>query len=430
MENSASDIVTISGISHAGKGVGRINGKVVFVEGALPDEIVRVEIIKESKKFCESKIANFIKKSINRIDNDCPSYGECGGCAYRHVEYSEEVKLKTRVVKETLAKIAGVNGDIISDCIPSAKFELYRNKMQYHTGVSNGQKRLGFIGRSFAFLPIIDCKLADPEITAWAKIIEKNLPNEVTRVVIRKSSPQGKLLCLFVSTIKLSFTEQQINMMMSFPKAAALFGNVSNANTEDVLGDITYKIVGEDYLVEEIKGLSFAVGPTAFFQVNPYQIDNLYSEALQFLPNVDTLLDLYCGVGTITLCSASVVKKVFGVEINKEAISYAKKNASLNEIANAEFYALNAADIAKVLNKDFSAIIVDPPRAGCSKEVLDFIASKTKQIIYVSCESSTLARDIKVLKTFGFEVASVIPIDMFPRTAHVECVVLMSRVTS
>lgn len=427
MEANLLNNIEITGISHEGKGIGRINGKVVFVEGALPGEIVSVKIIKQKKSFYEGRIDKLLSPSERRLVSNCVSDSKCGGCVYRHVEYKEEVNLKTRIVRETLGRLAGIDEKLVTDCVPSPVHEQYRNKVQYHVEVIDNKPKLGYIGRDFKFFPAIECNLADKDIVGWAKIIEKYLPSHVTRVIIRKSYPEGKLLCLLLSTKKIKLDQSILQEMLSFPNASAIFGNITSREASNIVGEQTYKLLGEDYLIEKIKDLKFAVGPTSFFQVNPYQIATLYDIALDFLPKVDNLLDLFCGVGSITLFAAAKANQAFGIEISKEAIEYAKFNAEINNILNTKFVASDVNKSIDKLQEHYSAIILDPPRKGCDQDVLLHIAERTEHIIYVSCESSTLARDIKLLKNKGFELIQAIPVDMFPRTAHVECVIMMTK---
>lgn len=423
--------VEINGISHDGKGVGRINDKVIFIEKAVPGEIVLTKITKEKKSFYEGLVVNVLTASPDRVNIDCPVFESCAGCSYRHVTYQREVKLKTQIVRETLKRIAGVDENLIGECLPSPRSESYRNKIQYHVKVVEGKTRLGFIDKDFRFFPFLGCCLADKSMTDWARVIEQQLPAGTSRVIIRRAHPSGQLLCLLVASSKIAIDASSINNIMNFSGATALFLNISHPKAPDILGGKTYKIAGEDYLQEAINDLIFAVGPTSFFQVNPYQTPHLFEHAVSFLADKEkNILDLYCGVGSISLSAAFKTHHITGVEISEEAIMYAKKNAALNDIDNTEFYVGDVDNADVFLQGSYSAVIVDPPRRGCTKEALLKIAQITDKIVYVSCESSTLARDIKILMVEGFAVKAVIPVDMFSRTAHCESVALLQKTSN
>lgn len=364
--------VTITDLNHQGKGIGRIENKIVFVPNTLPNEIVEIEIIKNKKNFMEGKVISILQKSPKRIESLCPYYPKCGGCQLLHMPYAEQLSYKQKKMKNILTRY-GLETVKLQNIIASPKNFYYRNKATFQ----NENNKLGYFEEeSYHFIPIESCLLLDEKINHSIK----NLPTNQGKIIVR-------------------------------------------SNQNEVIFEENKKII------HTIVDYHFAVSIPSFFQINDSVTPLLYEKVKEYLhpTKEDIILDLYCGTGTIGIFISKECKKVIGIEISKEAIIDAKENAKRNRITNIEFICGDAGKETKKLKEKPTGIIIDPPRSGLNKETIHLLLQLgPKKIVYVSCDPMTLVRDLNILKE-KYDILEITPFDMFPNTYHVENVVLLSR---
>ena len=432
----------ITGVTSEGQGVGRSDGVAFFVPFALPGETIRAHIIKVENRFCIAKIVEILKPSAHRIAPRCEAYEKCGGCALMHMDYAEQLKTKTQIVKDCLERLGGFTEIEVQNTIGMDDPWRYRNKGSFPIGYVDGTAAFGFYAeRSHRLIPLFDCPIEDARITALARTVTEWASRNRVRVydeqtgkgclracVVRVTSP-GERMVVVVTKGELPAQESLMKML----DVESLYHNRNDANTNVIFGDRFTLLKGKPQITEEQNGIRFAVSPQSFLQVNPVQTQKLYDTALRLLDPkpTETIADVYCGIGTISLAIARHAEKVIGIECVPEAIGDAKKNAELNGIGNTEFICGLAEDVLPKLVKEGmrpDAIVIDPPRKGCEESVLSAIAeSGVNRVVYVSCNPATLARDAKILSAYGFEIQHVQSIDMFPNTQHVESVVLLAK---
>ena len=440
--------IEITGITTEGSGVGHYDGIAVFVPNTATGDVIDCHIIKTKKNYAVGKIKSIIKASKSRIIPDCEVFSRCGGCAFRHINYTAECEMKKQRVVDAFARLSHIE---ISpeEIIKSGRENRYRNKAQYPVRLENGKINIGFFAQnSHRVIDCDDCMLQPKEfgkiVAVFRNWIEKNnisVYNEETHkgllrhIYIRKAFVTNQVMvCAVINGHNLP---KKDDLIVSLLKCADNIASITvNENTNDsnvILGKKCYTIWGSDFIEDILCGVKVRISPLSFYQVNRDQAENLYNKACEYaqLSENDTLLDLYCGAGTIGLSMAKKVKKLIGVEIIPEAIEDAKINAELNGIDNAEFICGDAPEAAKILAERGikpDVIIVDPPRKGCAADLLDTIdGMNPKRLVYISCDPATLARDCAILKEKGFEVQKVTPVDMFPKTSHIECVCVLSR---
>ncbi|WP_293007984.1 MULTISPECIES: 23S rRNA (uracil(1939)-C(5))-methyltransferase RlmD [unclassified Oscillibacter] len=435
---------TVEGYSSEGLGIVRINGAVVFVPRAVRGEEVRLRIVKAMKTSYAGEIEKILTASPERVEPDCPYFGECGGCVYRHMTYAEELQSKLQKVNDALRRIGGLT--LRAEEILGAENPLhYRNKAQYPVGADGA---VGFYRRrSHRVIPVERCQICAPAadetagaVGAWMKKYGVSPYDETTgkglvRHVYVRTNRVGESLCCVVLNGKNAPREPELAAMIlaTAPKTVGvvLNGNVSRGNV--ILGERYRTLWGQDFLMDELCGLEFKLSVPSFYQVNREQAEVLYGKAVEFagLTGTETVLDLYCGAGTITLAMSKAAKRVIGAEIVPEAIENARENAARNGISNAEFFQGDAADIAAKLEREGlrpDVICVDPPRKGLAPEVVDSVAAMgPERVVYVSCDPATLARDLKRFAELGYRAERAVAADLFPGTAHVESVILMQR---
>lgn len=405
--------VYIEKLDHQGRGIAHIDGKIVFVECALPDEVVEIEILKEKKNYSEAKISKLIKKSKYRVDSVCPYFEICGGCDLIHLDYNEQLKYKENKVKEIIKKYGDLSENKVANIVPSPKKFNYRNKITLKNNGKIGYHKKG----TNEVINIDKCLLANDSInTTIFELSKKQIDKEISEIVIRDINQSDKSLML---TLQNGINSEKIReTYQKFCKKTICVDEKSK-----------YKIRYKSNIIGKIGDKKFEISPVAFFQVNTEQTVNLYNYILEEIKKHDfpNVLDLYCGTGTIGIYISDYARHVIGVEINPVSVENAEINKKLNNVNNIEFM---VGDTKKVLNgANFAAdiIIVDPPRAGLEREVVDdLIKLNSKEIIYVSCDPVTLARDLKLLKEF-YEVEIIIPFDMFPNTYHVENFCILKR---
>jgi len=442
-------VVDIAGTTHEGNGVGKIDGFTVFVEGALPEEKVKIKIVKVNKSFAHGKLIEILNPSPNRATPFCPIFKKCGGCTLQHMTYEEQLSFKTRVVKDTLERIGKCKSITVHDAIGMDEPYNYRNKVQFPVGTEKDSPVIGFYSkRSHRIVETPVCKIqheiADSIREKIKELIikyELTTYNEETGIglvrhlTIRSSKKSDQVLVVFVINGKALPNSKEIanELVEAFPQISSITVNINQEKTNVILGDRNINIYGTDKITDYIEDLSFQISPLSFFQVNPVQTEVLYRKALEYaaLTGTETVFDLYCGIGTITIFLAKKAKKVYGVEVVRSAIADAKQNAINNGINNIDFFAGEAEKVIPILYGDgisADVVVVDPPRKGCEEKLLDTLVKMApKRIVYVSCNPSTLARDVNYLEARGFVATEVQPVDMFPWTAHVETVLLLEQ---
>ena len=444
LEKGSIYTAVIDGYSSEGLGIARVNGAVVFVPHAVRGEEIDLRITKVMKTSCAGEIVKIHDPSPERMEPECPYAGKCGGCAYRHLTYPEELWAKRQRVQDALTRIGGL--DLTVEEILGAKNpEHYRNKSQYPVGADGS---IGFFqARTHKVVPIRRCLIqteaADRTAQAvgeWMRRYKISAYDETTgkglvrHVCVRVNRKGESLCCVVVNGNKVPREpELAAYVTAAVPHTVGVLLNSNTRRGNVVLGDKYRTLFGRNYLMDTLCGLEFKLSMPSFYQVNRDQAEVLYGKALEFagLTGNETVLDLYCGIGTITLCLAKAAKRVIGAEIVPPAIRDAKENALRNHIENAEFFCGDAADIAAKLESDGlrpDVVTVDPPRKGLAPEVIASVAAMgPEKVVYVSCDPATLGRDVKIFREFGYEAKRAAAVDMFPGTAHVETVVLLSK---
>lgn len=447
LEKGSIYTAVIDGYSSEGLGIARVNGAVVFVPHAVRGEEIDLRITKVMKTSCAGEIVKIHDPSPERMEPECPYAGKCGGCAYRHLTYPEELWAKRQRVQDALTRIGGL--DLTVEEILGAKNpEHYRNKSQYPVGADGS---IGFFqARTHKVVPIRRCLIqteaADRTAQAvgeWMRRYKISAYDETTgkglvrHVCVRVNRKGESLCCVVVNGNKVPREpELAAYVTAAVPHTVGVLLNSNTRRGNVVLGDKYRTLFGRNYLMDTLCGLEFKLSMPSFYQVNRDQAEVLYGKALEFagLTGNETVLDLYCGIGTITLCLAKAAKRVIGAEIVPPAIRDAKENALRNHIENAEFFCGDAADIAAKLESDGlrpDVVTVDPPRKGLAPEVIASVAAMgPEKVVYVSCDPATLGRDVKIFREFGYEAKRAAAVDMFPGTAHVETVCLLSKLQS
>lgn len=437
--------VTITDYSDQGLGVARIDGRVVFVHGGVRGEICTIRILKVLKNTAFARVEEILERSPGRETPDCPNYPACGGCDLRHLTYAEELEAKRRRVEDVLRRIGGA--DIAVETILGSQQTVgYRNKSQFPV---SPQGKAGFYrARSHDVIPAAHCLLQTPQAGAVAEAVEGYLRDcavpaydegtgkGLLRHIYVRTNKEGRaLVCLIVNGKKLPREEELVRRIRAAcPDTVGVVLNANTRRTNVILGESYRTLWGTDTLRDTLCGLAFDIAIPAFYQVNRPQAERLYETAIQMaeLTGQETVLDLYCGAGTITLALAQKAGRVIGAEIVPEAIENARENARRNGIENAEFFCGDAADVAaKLAAEDLRprVVTVDPPRKGLEASVVDSVASMAPdRVVYVSCDPGTLARDVKRFAERGYRLQRAVAVDMFPRTVHVETVALLTRV--
>ncbi len=450
MRKNDIETIEITGYTAEGNGVGRAGGMAVFVPGAAAGDTLRVRIVKVLKNYAFGKIEEILIPSGDRAAPGCPCYSQCGGCSFRHITYEAELEAKRRRVEDAVRRIGGFQELAVPPVVGAKKTERYRNKAQLPVGTApDGRKIMGFYAlHSHRIIPLSDCALQPESFTAAMKIVkgwiedcgistyeESSHRGLLRHLYLREASSTGALMvCLVGNGNSLPHSEELVRRLRdALPQLESVVFNSNTERTNVILGRRCQTLWGKDGVTDTLCGLSFFLSPLSFYQVNREQAETLYRLAGEYagLGPEDTVLDLYCGTGTIGMTMASRAKKVIGVEVVPEAIEDAKANALRNGITNIEFLCGDAAQAARVLQERGerpAVVVVDPPRKGCSPQLLETIVQMApRRIVYVSCDPATLARDLKLLAQAGYPVQTLTPVDLFPRTAHVECVAQLER---
>ena len=440
--------VNITDISSTGEGIGRVDGFILFAPGLLTGETAKVQVTKTGKSFGTAKVIEKITLSDKRISPPCPYYENCGGCNIMHLDYEEGLKYKSAAIVQNLKRIGKVQSIEKVDIISAGPIFRYRNNMTLPVGYSKKGPYIGlFSKKSNDVVPIKDCLLADVHLSKVIDIAEKFLKENGTSVynpktgkgvirhiAYRASTQTGeKMLTCVINANYL------INSGVLSSKLSKIGGmksiNINKNKKPDgpTLGNTTKNIYGQEYITDFIGKYQFRITPETFFQVNPYITKLMYEKLLEFadIQKNDTVLDAYCGVGAISIFISEYAEKVIGVEISDKSIKNAIENAALNRVLNTEFIQGDAAEvIPDLLSRGThpNVIIVDPPRKGLNANMINAITSaKIKKVVYISCDSATLSRDIKQFAEAGYAVKAITAFDMFCWTTHVETVVLLQR---
>jgi 23S rRNA (uracil1939-C5)-methyltransferase len=427
-----------------GEGIGAFEGFTVFLDGGLPGEKVIATVCEVRKNFARAKITGTLTLSPHRQKPPCPVFGRCGGCQIMHLDYKEQLVIKRQRVIDSLERIGKISDVEVDSCMPSPLPLAYRNKIQLPAGSEYTHLYLGLYAYNTHDLIKIDkcyihCLLGE-EAFQRVKHILKNSPltaydaktgeGDLKCVLIKTAVHTKQVLVILVTTKKslpaLSLIAAQI--MQSMPEIKGVLQNVNPSTSNVMLGKAFYSLIGDSYITETLSGLTFKVSPSSFFQVNPPQAERVYETVLDYasLTGKETVLDAYCGVGTLSLILAKQASKVIGVECVKDAIIDAKENAIVNHISNVQFICAPAEDFISSL-KHIDVSILNPPRKGCERSFLESLSLlKPTKIIYVSCDPATLSRDLAILCKKGYKLTHVKPFDMFPQTIHVECIALLN----
>ena len=438
----------IESVTSEGSGLGRYNGIAVFVRGTVPGDRIIAHIIKVSKNYAVGIIGEIIEPSPQRIEPDCPVSQKCGGCAFRNMTYEEELRYKLSRVQDAISRIGHIDFQV-ERIIGADKTNFYRNKAQYPVYIENGELTAGFYAyKSHRIIPCRDCRLQPIEFEKgiaafekWAKknnvtsFDEKTGKGLLRHIYFRKAFGTGEIMaCAVINANDIPDKEYLVaELRQAFENLKSVVININRKNTNVILGEQTKTVWGSDRISDILLGKRFVISPQSFYQVNHDQCEKLYSVVGEYadLSGSETVVDLYCGAGTIGLTLADKCKELVGIEIEPSAIENAKENAKINGIENASFICADAFEGAREMERRGlkpDLVIVDPPRQGCQKELFDIIENMgASRIVYVSCDSATLARDLAILKEKEYTLQHLTAVDMFPRTPHVECVALLSK---
>jgi len=446
------DIVTvkIESMGNDGEGIGKADGYTLFIKDALPGDLAEVKIMKAKKQYGYARLMQILEPSGDRVEPRCPLHKKCGGCQLQALSYEKQLQYKEDKVRGHLERIGGFSNPPLLPVIGMEEPFHYRNKAQFPFGTDRyGKTVTGFYAsRTHSIIPNTDCALGVAENQKILELIlnfmeERQIhPYDETsgtgllrHVLIRKGFATGELMvCLVINGQRFPGIEELADRLFEIPGMTSLTLNINRKNTNVIMGEQIIPVRGQTYITDEIGSVRYRISPLSFYQVNPVQTRKLYQTALDYagLTGTEVVWDLYCGIGTISLFLAQNAGKVYGVEIIPDAIRDARQNAELNGISNVEFYVGKAEEVLPEKYKTegiyADVIVVDPPRKGCDEACLTtMLRMAPKRIVYVSCDSATLARDLKILCAGGYQLEKVQPVDMFAQTAGVENVCLLSR---
>jgi len=440
--------ILINNVSHQGEGIGRVENFAVFVPGAIKGEKIEVKITEIRKNFARGELEKIILPSLNRVKPPCSVFNLCGGCHLQHINYKKQLEMKKEIVENVLSRIGNQNIDVM----PIIGMEIpwrYRNKGHFHLARENENITLGFYqSKSHDLVPVSQCLLFSQNINSLIKYLEKELTRQKITIynhktdkgnfrgiVLRESKYTGEIMIIFITREERWYLDENFlnNLIIAFPQVVSLCQNI-NKNPKMALFGKEFRILkGKTFIEDHIDSFKFKISPSSFFQVNVLQTEILYKKILEYanLSGKETVIDSYSGTGTISIYLAGKAKKVYGLELQKGAVRDAWANGELNNLSNLKFFSGKAESwLYKWIQRGEKAevIVIDPPRRGCSREVLkNIIKIKPEQILYVSCDMPTLARDIKYITQNGYNIEEVQPIDMFPHTSHIECLVHLTR---
>ena len=443
--------IKIEAMGNAGEGIGKIDGYPLFVKDALPGDLAEVRVTKVKKTYAFARLERVLEASPERTEPRCPLHRRCGGCQIQALSYEKQLEYKEQKVREDLIRIGGFADPPVFPVLGMDEPYHYRNKAQFPFGRDReGRIVTGFYaGRTHTIVPGTDCAIGVPENKQILELIldfmEKHgiAPYDETtgkgllrHALIRKGFATGELMvCLVINGRSFPHVEELADRLFEIPGMTSFSLNVNQKNTNVILGEEVIPVRGQTYITDRIGGVSYQISPLSFYQVNPVQTEKLYRTALEYagLTGGETVWELYCGIGTISLFLARGAGQVYGVEVVPQAVEDARRNADLNGITNVVFYLGKAEEVLpEKYEKDgirADVIVVDPPRKGCDSACLEtMLRMEPERIVYVSCDPATLARDLKILCADGrYELSKVQPVDMFPHTAGIENVAQLFR---
>ena len=460
------DLVTVAieDIGVGGEGIGKVDGYTLFMKDAIIGDVVEAKIVKAKKNYGYARLMNIVTPSENRVEKPaCPMARRCGGCQIQEMKYGAQLAFKEGKVRGNLERIGEVPTELLDKVMqPIVGMEEpfhYRNKAQFPIGTDKeGHIITGFYaGRTHSIIPNTDCALGvavnqkileiilhfmeNNHISAYDEEKHKGL---VRHVLIRYGFKTDEIMvCLVMNGGKLPHAEKLVDKLCEISGMTSITISVNKSKTNVIMGNEIKLLWGQTYITDYIGNVKYQISPLSFYQVNPVQTEKLYGLALDYagLTGNETVWDLYCGIGTISLFLAKKAKQVYGVEIVPQAIDDARNNAKINDITNAEFYVGKAEEVLPEYYREYQeshggetahadVIVVDPPRKGCEESLLQTIVDmQPEKVVYVSCDSATLARDVKFLRESGYELKKITPVDQFPNTVHVETCVLLQRRT-
>ena len=458
--------VKIEDIGVGGEGIGKVDGYTLFIKDAIIGDVVEAKVMKAKKNYGYARLMNVLTPSEDRVEKVvCPMARKCGGCQIQEMKYPAQLAFKESKVRGNLERIGEVPGELLDQIMhPVVGMDeegmqpfRYRNKAQFPIGTDkDGRVTAGFYaGRTHSIIGNTDCVLGvevneeilncildfmeEFEIPAYDEVKHKGL---VRHVLLRYGFKTDEIMvCLVINGKTIPHCHDLVGRLRQIPGMTSITLSSNTAKTNVIMGDTIRLLWGQEFITDYIGEIKYQISPLSFYQVNPVQTEKLYGLALDYagLTGNETVWDLYCGIGTISLFLAKKAKQVYGVEIIPQAIDDAKNNAKINNITNAEFYVGKAEEVLPEYYKEYEkthngetahadVIVVDPPRKGCEESLLQTIVDmQPEKVVYVSCDSATLARDVKFLRAKGYELKDVTPVDQFPHTVHVETVVLLSQ---
>lgn len=452
VEKNKQYIIDITDISAEGSGIGRIDGYTVFTPGCVTGDRARILIVKANKSYGFGKLAEILKPSDARVQPHCGYFQKCGGCQLMCMEYDAQLEYKRKIVENNLKRIGGFDNVTVEPVIGMDEPYRYRNKAVFPVGMDKSGAVCGFYAqRSHRVVPLSDCMISGEynsrvirAVTEYIKECNVSVYDEQThtgtvrRIFTRAGRTSGEVMAV-ISANADSLPKANIlvgKVLCACPEVVSIILNVNKKRTNLVLGEKNVTLYGKDKINDTLLGITYEISPHSFYQVNPVQTEKLYSKAIELaaLSGCENVMDVYCGIGTISLCCARKAKSVSGIEIVERAVEDARENAVRNGIKNARFFAGSAEEVVPRLIEEGErpdVVMIDPPRKGSDERTLAAIVKAApERIVYVSCSSATLARDARYLAEHGYAIARVAPVDMFPHTVHVETIILMSRVNT
>lgn len=449
VEKNKEYTVTVDAVSSDGNGIAHIDGFAIFIPRTVDGDEVKILVVKVKSRFAYGKLLEIITPSNKRAEVTCSAYKRCGGCQLRHINYNSQLKIKKDIVENAIQRIGGFENFEVEKIVGMDNPERYRNKMVFPIGFVNGKTECGFYAqRSHDIIPLKDCLIGDKLNSEINKAVitymnDNNIPpydeinhkGIVRRVFTRTSHSTGEVMVVIsANATTLPKSKKLVNMLRTTSdRISSIILNINTKRNNLVITDNNVTLWGKNCILDTLCGIEFEISPESFFQVNPIQTEKLYNTALEYaeLNKNTSVMDIYCGIGTISLCAAMKAKNVIGIEIVERAIEDAKENAKRNNIQNAVFYADSAENIVPLLiekGEKPDVVILDPPRKGSDEKTLSaIIKAQPERIVYVSCNPATLARDARFLADRGYFISKSSAFDLFPHTTHVESVLLMSR---